>query len=44
MPVDPGGNAKDRAKAFAAIAFFVIAFIIIYIVSQMTATPPPGPK
>jgi hypothetical protein len=44
MPVDPGGNAKDRAKAFAAIAFFVIAFIIIYIVSQMTGGQPPATK
>jgi hypothetical protein len=41
MPVDPGGNAKDRAKAYGAIAFFVIAFIVIYIISQMTSGSPP---
>jgi hypothetical protein len=44
MPVDPGGNPKDKAKAIGAIIFFVVSFIILYIVAQMTGSHPDAGK
>jgi hypothetical protein len=40
MPVDPGANPKDKAKAIGAIIFLVVSFIIIYLVMQATAPNP----
>jgi hypothetical protein len=40
MPVDPNASPKDKAKALAAIAFFVVAMIVIYILAQVTGGHP----
>lgn len=40
MPVDPKANPRDKMIALGAVAFFVVAFIIIYIIAQATAAPP----
>ena len=41
MPVDPGANPKDKAKAIAVLVFLVVFFIALYFVVQATA---PAPK
>jgi len=43
MPVDPGGNPKDKAKAIGAIIFLVVAFVVIYIIAKYTGSPPATP-